>query len=36
MNFIMYMINYKNTYRRKVSLTQRIAAFVNNLVNGAQ
>lgn len=36
MNFIMYMLNYKNTYQRKATLTQRIAAFVSNLVNGVQ
>lgn len=32
---MMYMINYKNTYRRKITLMQRMAAFFNNLVNGA-
>lgn len=30
------MLNYKNTCRRKVPLTQRVAAFLNGLVNGAQ
>ncbi len=33
---MMYMINYKNTYRRKVSLTQRVSAFFNSLINGAE
>lgn len=32
----MYMINYKNVYRRKAPLTRRIANFFNNLMNGAQ
>lgn len=29
----MYMINYKNTYRRKALLMQRVAAFFNSLMN---
>lgn len=33
---MMYMINYKNTYRRKVPLTQRVANFFNSLINGAE
>lgn len=32
----MYMLNYKNTCQRKTPLTQRVAAFLNGLVNGAQ
>ncbi len=31
----MYMLQYKNTYRRRVPLMQRIAAFMNSLVNAA-
>ncbi len=33
---MMYMINYKNTCRRKIPLMQRIAAFFNRLVNSAE
>lgn len=32
----MYMINYKNTYRRKATLMQRFTAFVNDLVSGKE
>lgn len=32
----MYMINYKNTYRRKVPLVRRMAQFLNSLVNSAE
>ena len=31
----MYMLNYKNTCQRRTPLTQRVAAFLNGLVNGA-
>ena len=30
----MYMLNYKNTHQRKVSLMRRVAAFVNQLLSG--
>ena len=32
----MYMINYKNTYRRKLPLFQRVVTFFNHLVIGAE
>ncbi len=32
----MYMLNYKNTYRRRASLAQRVAAFFGTLLNAAQ
>ena len=32
----MYMLNYKNTCQRKVSLMQRVAAFLNSLVKGTE
>lgn len=32
----MYMINYKNTYRRKPSLMQRIAHFMSGKTGLAQ
>lgn len=32
----MYMLNYKNTYRRKVPLMRRVAMFVNQVMHGAE
>lgn len=32
----MYMINYKNTYRRRLPLMQRIALFLSGKANPAQ
>lgn len=32
----MYMLNYKNTYRRKAPLIQRMAAFFNSFINSAE
>ncbi len=29
------MLDYKNTYRRKVPLMQRVAMFVNEIIHGA-
>ena len=32
----MYMINYKNTYQRKLPLVRRVTAFFNRLVGGSK
>lgn len=32
----MYMINYKNTYQRKLPLVRRVTAFLNRLVGGSK
>ncbi len=29
------MLDYKNTYRRKVPLMRRVAMFVNEIIHGA-
>jgi len=32
----MYMIAYKNTYRHKLPITQRVAAFFTKLISSAK
>ena len=32
----MYMLNYKNTHRRKMTLRERVAALISSLVNGTE